>query len=308
MGCTSKSDSPLEETRPNVVLVSVDTLRADHLGSYGYDRDTTPFLDSLAARGTRFENAFAQASWTLPSHMSLLTSTYPGTHRVETSRRSLSPSIPTLAERLQDAGYTTAGYVSWIYLKSEYGFGRGFDHYLELLPGEDLQDSATHHSVRADTVVNRTLEWIEGQDGTLDEPFFLFLHLFDPHMSYEPPLDVARYFDPSLPDVTAGSYEFLSTFIDGLQTDEAPAVPPEVLRQATALYDGEIRYVDAALHRLFGGTRGRGDCWRIRWSSSPPTMERNSMIMGPWKGINGLFMTRCSAYRFCLWRLGSVPG
>ena len=266
-GCGSQARGPAgppTDPRPNVVLVSIDTLRADHLGSYGYERDTSPFLDSLAARGKLFENAFAQASWTLPSHMSLFTSTYPGTHRVETSRRALSPAIPTLTERLRDAGYATAGYVSWIYLKSEYGFGRGFDRYVELLPDESQVDSATHHSVRAEAFVERSLEWVSETAEARDEgplrgkPWFLFLHLFDPHMSYEPPLDMAQRFDPSLEGVEAGSHEFLSQYIDGLHDGDAPAVPPDVLRRAKALYDGEIRYVDEALRRFFGELESQG--------------------------------------------------
>ncbi|MDA8020626.1 MAG: sulfatase-like hydrolase/transferase [Thermoanaerobaculia bacterium] len=242
------------EARPNVLLISIDTLRADHLGSYGYARDTSPFLDSLAAVGVRFHSAFAQASWTLPSHMSLLTSTYPGTHRVETSRRALPSAIPTLAEQLQGAGYATAGYVSWIYLKSEYGFGRGFDRYVELLPETSLQDSATHHSIRSEAFVDRALEWVRDPPA---QPWFLFLHLFDPHMSYEPPLDIAQRYDPSLDGLQSGSYEVLSRYIDGLR-DDAPAVPPEVLRHATALYDGEVRFVDRALRRFFAALEDRG--------------------------------------------------
>ena len=303
-GCLSPSnepsDGPTEESRPNVLLIFIDTLRAGPPRRYGYERDTSPFLDSLAARGARFENAFAQASWTLPSHMSLFTSTYPGTHRVETSQVALSPSIPTLTERLRDAGYATAGYVSWIYLKSEYGFGRGFDRYVELLPDEDHVDSATHHSVRAEAFVDRALEWATEPSGApADEPWFLFLHLFDPHMSYEPPIDVARRFDPSLEGVEAGSHEYLSQYIDGLRGNEAPPVPADVLRQATALYDGEIRTVDEALRRFFGVLEDRG-CWRTRSSSSLPITAKSSTTTAPWRGTSGRSTTRCSACR-CWW-------
>ena len=130
-GC-APADEPM--ARPNVLVVSVDTLRADHLGAFGYGRETSPFLDSLAREGVRFERAFAPASWTLPSHMSLFTSSYPHTHRVENEQRSLPEAIPTLATILRDAGYRTTGFVSWVYLSASFGFDQGFDAFHELLP------------------------------------------------------------------------------------------------------------------------------------------------------------------------------
>jgi len=235
-----------ERPRPNVVLVSVDTLRADHLSGYGYERPTSPFVDSLAAAGVRFTAAFAHASWTLPSHMSLMTSCHPQTHQVEITRSSLPAAIPTLAEVLAAAGYESTAFVSWIYLKAGFGFGRGFHAYHELLPPPELRDSSTRHS--AEGVAGRVIEWARGRPR---RPFFLFVHLFDPHMSYEPPLAYARRFDPGLGSVEPGSYERLSRYVDGLH-DDAPAIPPAELAQARALYDGEIRYVDAELERLFG--------------------------------------------------------
>lgn len=233
--------------RPNVILVSVDTLRADHMGGYGYDQPTTPFLDSLAASGVRFSQAFAHASWTLPSHMSLMTSCHPQTHTVDVARRSLPASIPTLAEVLAAGGYETTAFVSWIYLKAGFGFDRGFHAYHELLPPPELQDSTTRYSIKANELADRVIEWARAGQR---RPFFLFLHLFDPHMSYEPPLVYARLFDPDLTGVEVGAYEHLYRYIDGLH-DDTPPIPPEELVQARALYDGEIRFTDAELERLF---------------------------------------------------------
>ena len=231
---------------PNVILISVDTLRADHLGAFGYDRDTSPFIDSLARRGVRFERTFAPASWTLPSHMSLLTSSYPHTHRVEDIERTLPDTMPTLAGVLQEAGYETTAFVSWVYLSAAFGFDHGFDAFHELLPPPDQRDSAGHHVVRAGPFVDRVLEWARGGPR---EPYFLFLHLFDPHMSYEPPLDVARRFDPSLDSDRWGYYEHLKQYIRGRNADAA-RVPAAELARAQALYDGEIRYTDGELERL----------------------------------------------------------
>ncbi len=236
-----------EEPRPNVLLISVDTLRPDHLGMYGYERPTSPFLDGLAARGVRFENAFAQASWTLPSHMSLMTSAYPQTHGVEVATAALPAEIPLLAESFAKAGYSTSAFVSWVYLKAEYGFGRGFDTYVELLPPPELQDSSTIYSITAGAFANQVSEQLRAHPP--EGPAFLFLHLFDPHMSYAPPLETARLFDPELKDVWPGAYENLQRFITGIHED-APSIPPQELAQARALYDGEIRHVDDSLQRL----------------------------------------------------------
>ena len=191
---------PPEPSPPNLLLISIDTLRADHLGCYGYARDTSPFIDSLAERGVRFERAFAQASWTLPSHMSLMTSLHPRSHRVETHEQSLSAAIPTLAELLDEAGYHTTAFVNWIYLKAAFGFGRGFDEFYEVFPQSE-PPTAGH----ALDVVGPLEAW-EGSE----RPFFLFLHLFNPHMSYEPPLEDARRFLTALEDVSGGAYDELS--------------------------------------------------------------------------------------------------
>ncbi len=262
LGCRSE---PVPRP-PDIVLISIDTLRADHVGAWGYPKPTTPFLDSLARRGIRFQNAFAPASWTLPSHMSLFTGCYPQSHGVEQDRFALPAALATFPEVLKAHGYHTTAFITWTYLKSAFGFGRGFDEYHELLPPPDLQDSATHAATRAGEVVDRVAEWLdawldawldESIDGAPASPFFLFVHLFDPHMSYEPPLETARIFDPALANDDDGSYERLSAYIAGLHAQ--PVVPdPGLVERATALYDGEIRYVDDQLRRLFAALEAAG--------------------------------------------------
>lgn len=111
------------DTKPiNVVLISIDTLRADHLSCYGYDRMTSPSIDKLASDGVRFAKAYSQSSWTLPSHMSMMTSQYPHIHKVQTGQFPLAESKMTLAEILSDSGHYTQAFVSWIYVTEKYGF------------------------------------------------------------------------------------------------------------------------------------------------------------------------------------------
>jgi arylsulfatase A-like enzyme len=233
---------------PNVILVSIDTLRADHLGCYGYGEPTSPWIDGLASRGVLFTRAFSQASWTLPSHASMLTSRYPSSHGVETPNRTLPDSIPLLSEVLAENGYSTAAFVTWVFVSKEYGFARGFDTFTELLPPKDARGAGTKHSVKAADFADMVGEWAHEVP---TEPFFLFLHLFDPHLSYSPPLSDARLFDPDVEDTKHGNYGAVKPFIKGLNP-EGPTMPATEVERVAALYDGEIHYTDTQLGRLFG--------------------------------------------------------
>jgi arylsulfatase A-like enzyme len=240
-GCAPESGVP---TRGNALLVSIDTLRADHLGSYGYGRDTSPFLDGLAESGVRFDAAFSTSSWTLPAHGSLLTSKPPHRHGAEHAGARLRSSVPTLAEVLRGAGYRTAAVVSWFYVSRRYGFDRGFEQFEERLPEvESLAGSA-----RAAEVVDAAMRWLDGAE----EPFFLFVHIFDPHLHYDPPEPYSSMFDPGYEGSIDGRLETLRPYIAG--RGSAPKTLGELDRaHVVALYDGEIRYVDAQLERLFSG-------------------------------------------------------
>ncbi len=244
-GDQSSADRPRAD-RPNLVLISIDTLRPDHLSCYGYERETSPFIDSLAERGLRMENAFAQASWTLPSHMSLFTSTYPQSHQVENEDRQLPPDVPTLTEVLAEQGYQSTGFITWVYLSARFGFGRGFDRYEELLPPDKTQDPTTQWS--AGSVVDEVIETWSPPEG--EESFFLFLHFFDPHMSYVPPASQARTFGVDDASSDFGRYEHLKTWIRGLRPN-VPPPPAAIVDTTIALYDAEIRYTDGELRRLF---------------------------------------------------------
>lgn len=234
--------------RPHVILISVDTLRADHLGCYGYARDTSPNIDRLAARSVRFENAFAQASWTLPSHMSIMTSQYPHVHGVEQQDQALPESALTLAEVLDNAGYLTAAMISWVFVGREYGFAQGFDEFVELVPPPEQVDSATSAAFRAEQVTDRAIEWLSRRQG---EPFFLFLHYFDPHINYDAPEPYTTMFDPDYKGSARGDFDWISPYIKGLHHEPA-RVGMRDLKHLTARYDGEIRYTDHHIGRLIG--------------------------------------------------------
>ena len=161
----------------NVFLLSVDTLRADHLSCYGYERPTSPAIDQLAREGALFEHAWSPTSWTLPAHMSLFTALYPSFHKLEKAgiigNIRLSDSVPMLTELLQASGYTTAGFSAHGYMSAEWGFDRGFDFY------ESYVTDARRQS-------DRLLLWLEWHAfhvsrGLIPPSFFLFAHYFDPH-------------------------------------------------------------------------------------------------------------------------------
>ncbi len=168
---------------PSFLLVTIDTLRADHVGAYGATTGATPNLDALAARGVVFEAAVATAPLTLPSHASILTGRYPPSHGVRHNAVFRLPAeIPTLASELQGRGWSTAAVVGASVLASEFGLDRGFDRYDEA-GFADAASSIGFPERRADEVTDRALEWLEGTDG----PFFLWVHYYDPHVAYQPP-------------------------------------------------------------------------------------------------------------------------
>ena len=171
----------------NVVLITIDTLRSDRVSSYGSDLVHTPNIDSFASEGVLFSNAASTVPFTLPAHSSILTGLYPPGHGVrENVGYTLDPGIPTLAEVMSDGGWTTAGFISAFVLDNRWGIGRGFDHYFDDF---DLADFETPNlgSVQrsGDVTVGEAVRWLDGRPR--DVPFFLWLHLYDPHDPYTPP-------------------------------------------------------------------------------------------------------------------------
>ena len=180
--CTSSTTLPAgDPTRPDIVLVSIDSLRADHLGSYGYERPTSPFLDRLAADGQRFTRARTATAWTLPSHLTMLTGLWPTQHGVIEDHLALAEDVPLIQERLRAAGWATGAFVSSIYVSRVFGFARGFDLFQDwgITTATNLD-----HPIRASDVVDAALGWAASAGE--DKPIFLFLHTYDVHYPYLP--------------------------------------------------------------------------------------------------------------------------
>src|SRR6266446_1035852 len=170
----------------NVVLITIDTLRADHVGCYGYKQIKTPNIDSVAADGVRFERAFTPVPVTLPSHTAILTGTYPmlsGVH--DFSGNKLSPQQVTLATVLKQAGYVTGAVVASAVLDSRFGLNQGFDFYYDHFDFSRLEEANLEEMERPGNVVaDQVLEWL-GKNS--QKKFFLWMHLYDPHYPYRPP-------------------------------------------------------------------------------------------------------------------------
>jgi len=206
-----------EAAPPHVILITLDTLRADRLSSYGSERVATPHIDSLAAEGVRFANAASTVPFTLPAHSSMMTGTYPPRHGVrENVGYVLDESLPTLAERLAAGGWSTAAFVSAFVLDSRWGIGRGFDTYFDEFELEEGK-RANLGSVQRDgaETVAEALRWLDERP---QGPFFLWLHLFDAHDPYQPPEPFkSRY--PGRPYEAEVAYvdSLVGTFRSGLE-------------------------------------------------------------------------------------------
>jgi len=254
LGCgrigANSGQQPFKPTR-GVVLISIDTLRADHLSGYGYDRPTSPFLDSLAQRGVRFERVFAQMPNTLTSHMTALTGLYPAEHGVYPPDGVLSPQIPILAELFHQAGYRTGGVTEAGYMKGGYGFSRGFDSFSDQWPDR---------SPDADHIKNRRLQSTLAQGLAFlrsigaGQRFFLFLHTYAVHAPYDPPQPYdGMFWKRPAPDVFVPTGANLDRF-----NKVGGELPAGALDYFRALYDGEIRYTDDQLKAFFSQLDGLG--------------------------------------------------
>lgn len=259
-GAPPEPEDGLPPQRRHVLLVTVDTLRADHLGSKGYPLETTPFLDELLASGFRFTRAIAPVPRTTPALASLLTGAYPHTTGVRSLTDPLSPVVATLPERLLERGFRTVAVVSNHMLVPERELDRGFEVY-------DFADDARGAVGTTDAALARV------QALSPDERVFLWVHYIDPHVPYYPPEALARDFDPGY----SGRYALhfgaepggigAKAYPDDLSKAEAVyqnRLPPAVNAHVRRLYAADVRHTDDQIRRLVAGLRARlGDDWLI---------------------------------------------
>lgn len=240
-----------DATKPvrSVVLISLDSLRADHVGAYGYKRDTTPNFDRFARESVLFRHAIATSSWTLPTHLTMFTGVSQLTHGVVIDTRVLPKSIPTLGEIFHEAGYATAGFISGPYVGPQYGYGRGMDTYVDLSAEYGGKGAEARGAILSPKINELGLEWLDQRKE--DRPFFLFLHYFDIHYDYVPPAPYDKMFDPDYTGTADGRM-----FIE--RADVNAKMDPRDLEHIVSLYDGEIRWTDYHVGKVLDHLREKG--------------------------------------------------
>lgn len=231
IGCKRKQ-SHVKST--NIILISLDTLRADHLGCYGYQRPTSPTLDKIASQGLMFEDVSSSSPWTLPSHGSLLTGLYPNRHGL-TFKTRLPKNVVTLADILKEHGYLTKAIVNSHYVSSRYDFDRGFDEFTYI---EEFGTMKAPSEVQ-----EKALKWLSRHEG---KSFFLFLHYFDLHSDYSSLLSYEKHFVRPYKGNANGTTLQLQHFRAGQFS-----LNHEDIKHLIDLYDASIRQIDDVIGQLF---------------------------------------------------------
>ena len=246
----------MRKDRPNVVLLTADALRADHLGCYGYHRDTSPVLDAFADESLRYTNAYSASSHTREAVPSLLTGEYPDV-AIDSDYRL---ATDTVASTLSDAGFATAGFHSNPFVSRAYGFDQGFDsfdddlhlgqHKLIALAQRAIDKLRNRHYARADEINERSLQWVDARAD--DEPFFLWNHYMDTHGPYEPPGEYATLYA----DRELSGREAQSLYQRAI--DDPESITESERELLIDLYDAEIRYNDEQIGVFLDELRERG--------------------------------------------------
>jgi len=274
----TEANDAAQEARPNVILTSIDTLRADRLGTYGYERNTTPNIDEFAKQAVVFETAYAQSSWTLASHASMFTGLDPVANGVTTSKRGrLVDRHVTLAEILKDEGYTTAAWVGrgeYSFVGAARGLAQGFDKFEHAPHGQANpgQSETTANKPQTkqekksslgegEAEITSVLEWLSGQPKL---PFFLFVHLDDVHSQptghpYDSPPPFRDRFCPGEIEGYTGcdaSGKFCATkMLQRIRRGDIPAPSKDEAAKIECLYDGGVAFTDHQVGRLLRSLR-----------------------------------------------------
>ena len=269
IGCGG-AGRPAQDLRPNVVLISVDTLRADRLGSYGNPRSPSPHLDELARNGVLFEDAYSHSAWTLPAHVSALTGLDPFAHGVVTEDDRLGDEFVTLAEMLRDAGFWTGAWVGtppFGFVGARYGLDQGFESYrhdphprrfggslVARLASRALDENILGRLGAGSHLTNSVLTWL---GGARHEPFFLFVHYYDVHskfagLPYEAPQPFRDRYCPQPDDGYRGCRDGLCAThrLNAMATGQQPRPDAAELERLRCLYDGGVAYVDQEIGRI----------------------------------------------------------
>lgn len=230
------SSSPKQ--RPNIVLISLDTLRPDHLGCYGYTRKTSSNIDEIAREGVLFSHTYSSTSWTLPAHISLLTSHNCAHHQVYYPFQKMKPQIPTLADVLKTNQYFTVAFTGGAYLSSSYGFAKGFDSYQEI----SLRGNAATRYDEAERLAEIICDWLQNNR---EKSFFLFLHTYQPHDPYANLSPLGKTF---LNEHSKWKKIKVATLF-GKKGRYQTHLTEEEKQNVIDLYDGEIKYTDISYIR-----------------------------------------------------------
>jgi arylsulfatase A-like enzyme len=220
----------------NLLLITIDTLRADRLGCYGGPEALTPAIDNLAREGVLFSNAFSAIPITLPSHTSILTGLYPRKHKVLSHGYTLAGEYTTLAEILKSSGYQTGAFVSSHVLDKQYGLSQGFDIYWERYNYGKKRVEDAEETTGEDLLTQAAVDWVRLE---LKEPFFLWLHWFHPHKPYAPPGEMRTLYDPDPASPLRADVRTLQEVWEGkIELSERD------VERFRSLYAGEVAFTD----------------------------------------------------------------
>jgi arylsulfatase A-like enzyme len=239
--------------QPHLLLITVDTLRPDHLNIYGYKRNTSPAISILAKDSFVFDNVFTVAANSGPSHATLLTGLYPPQHGLMGNGHKINMETPTLAQTLSKAGYDTAGFVSYHALNNESGLDKGFQHFeFNPITSHDHDKKIPEDDLKGFVAVTAWLKsWAEVPK---QSPFFIWFHVQNVHGSYDPPPPYNSMFgkvsEPQYLDGFEGTFD-PRCFNDVVQAWKDGIMPSHFKEEVVALYDGEIRLVDDQLGKFF---------------------------------------------------------